>query len=139
MLSGPNCIVSDRDLRGTTSRASAASSYSRKPKPFMILISEMVPGPSWKCLVMSSFVTVFPADKSQLSVKPSRKRPGQFPVVILPCWPRARFCVTSQASSLSSLETRVQVKDQCGKTSCAYRSWASSPNRGGWKRLARPW
>ena len=51
-------LQSIHDLRGTTSRASAASSYSRKPKPFIILISEMLPGPSWKCLVISSLVTV---------------------------------------------------------------------------------
>ena len=48
------------DLRGTTSRASAASSYSTKPKPFMSLISLMVPGPSVKKLVTSSLVTALP-------------------------------------------------------------------------------
>lgn len=48
------------NLRGTTSRASAASSYSTKPKPFISLISLMVPGPSVKKLVTSSLVTALP-------------------------------------------------------------------------------
>lgn len=37
--------VYDQDLPGTTSRASMASSYSMKPKPFISLISVILPDP----------------------------------------------------------------------------------------------
>lgn len=46
------------DLPGTTSRASMASSYSMKPKPFISLISVILPDP-WvlKCSSISCLVT----------------------------------------------------------------------------------
>lgn len=46
-----------RDLLGTTSRASMASSYSMKPKPFMSLTSAIVPFASLKWVWISSLVT----------------------------------------------------------------------------------
>ena len=50
--------VAVESLPGTTSLASNASSYSMKPKPFMSLISVIVPVPSLKWFWMSSLVTV---------------------------------------------------------------------------------
>jgi hypothetical protein len=46
------------DIPGTTSRASMASSYSMKPKPFISLISVILPEP-WveKCSSISCLVT----------------------------------------------------------------------------------
>lgn len=58
LLEGNEGVGWWEDIPGTTSRASMASSYSMKPKPFISLISVILPEP-WvlKCSSMSCLVT----------------------------------------------------------------------------------
>lgn len=71
-------------LPGTTSRASRASSYSMKPKPFMSLISTILPVPcllkwaSMSALVASAGVSHVIQNSRMASREPALKRPKSY-------------------------------------------------------------